>query len=202
MEFDDLEFDHDYTVMALDHHASPSVDHTFARKEAADSGTAGINVRIPVKSSDQILAEVRTADGGSWRGLFEPFPEGISGLFGTPNSHIICVIATGQGFWVPVNAPERFDIIRSVPIKQVIPVAELALLVFVDYDRVTGYAAEGFSRQTPSLSFSGIRVDRIQVNVMHGDAWDAPNGRHVEFRVDLRDGSLTGGSSPDLLGLL
>ena len=42
----------------------------------------------------------------------------------------------------------------------------------------------------------GIEIDEVSDTTILGKSWDAPNEQHVQFSVDLTDGSHKGGSSP------
>jgi hypothetical protein len=134
--------------------------------------------------------------GQRWVGRFEGGAGGITGAFATPNPGVVCIVVSGQGFWVPVESPAQFELVRATPIKTVLAVG-LRLMVFVDNTRLAAYADNGFRWMTTDLSWDGIRVTEVGQDQIRGIGFDSPSNREVPFLVATTDGSSEGGSSPD-----
>lgn len=128
MQLVTLGFDASYDVERLDR-TPPSKMYEFARPRQ----TAG---ELVLETGFVTLHfEVAPLGRRPWIGAFECGPGGLTGLFATPSPDVLCVVAQGQGFWVPVLEPERFEITRSFPVKRVISVPGEPILVLVDYTR-------------------------------------------------------------------
>jgi len=134
--------------------------------------------------------------GSAWTGSFEDGPGGCSGLFATPSPDTVCVVSKGQGFMVNVNQPERWETVRSIPIKSVLSIPQYSVLIFVDYTRLSAYGEKGLLWVTTDLSWDGLQITSVDGNKVQGTGWDAPQDSEVVFVVDIKDGSSTGGSSP------
>jgi hypothetical protein len=139
---------------------------------------------------------VGPASGEPWVGRFEEGAEGISGTFATPSPDVLCVVAKGLGFWVPVNEPTSYTHVRSHPIKQVMRVPNRELVIFVDYTKLTAYSPNGFNWVSKDLSWDGIENVDVSNDVIRGEGWDSPAGCRRLFVVDVLTGKASGGSSP------
>ena len=99
-----------------------------------------------------------------------------------------------------MQAPASYDMIRSIPIRDVLVVPEEPKLVFVDHTRLAAYGPRGFLWLTDDLSWDGLRVTDVTASMIRGTAWDSPANREVSFSVDTEDGASEGGASPARYG--
>ena len=171
--------------------------YTFdcAQKEA---GAGDLVLRT---SASSVSLRIKPLSGQAWVGQFRQGAEGITGVFATPSPDVLCVIARGTGYWVPVLEPTQFQLMPSVPIREVLPVNIHRLLIFVDYTTIAAYGPSGRVWITPDLSWDGLQIDNISHDVIFGSGWDSPAARRVPFSVDLITGAAHGGSSPSLYGI-
>jgi len=197
MELDRLEYWNNYDVNVLLAEPAPANTHSFFPKRVPPSEAGELALEIPTNKSDWLFLKLQDYEGGSWTGEFEPGVEGISGLYATPSESVLCIVTRGQGYWVPVCTPQTYEVIPSTPIKKVIAVPEAELMIFVDFVRLTAYNADGFAWQTDSLSWDGLKIVEVLRHEINGVAWDAPDNKEVPFSVDVKNGSHTGGSSPE-----
>jgi hypothetical protein len=151
-------------------------------------------------SSQHLVLQVTPDGGGQWVGEFWGGAEGLDGVFATPNADTLCVVVKGQGYWVPVRAPTAFDVVRSIPIKRVLPIRSPAVLIFVSYTRLSAYGPQGFMWTTEDLSWDGLEILDVGAGTVRGTAWDSPAGRDTPFSVDIATGKAEGGSSPAKYG--
>jgi hypothetical protein len=80
----------------------------------------------------------------------------------------------------------------------VLVLAEHGLLIFVGFHAMVAWGREGLAWQTARLSWEGIRVTGVRADengtaVLHGFGWNLTTDKEVEFAVDLRTGTHTGG---------
>lgn len=197
MELDILEYQILYDVDALQSEPASGTTHSFFLDRKPPSEAGELVLEIPTNKSDWLCLKLQDYEGGSWTGEFEPGVEGISGLYATPSESVLCVVARGQGYWVPVHTPQAYEVIPSTPIKKVIAVPKAELMIFVDFVRLTAYNPDGFAWQTESLSWDGLKIVEVLRHEIKGVAWDAPDNKEVLFSVDVKNGSHTGGSSPE-----
>jgi len=109
----------------------------------------------------------------------------------------LCVVLKGQGYWVPIGSPKAFEVVCSLPIKEVIAVPKGDKMIFVDYVRIAAYGESGFLWQTNSLSWDGLKIIKVTSTKISGIAWDAPNNKEVDFFVNIENGASEGGASPE-----
>lgn len=146
--------------------------------------------------SQGLVIKVVPNSGIPWIGNFQ-FGDGtLSEVYSTPSEQIVCVVAKGQGYLVPVNRPVEYQIVKSYPIKEVFPVPQRRLVVFADFTKLSAYGAD-FVWVTSRLSWDGLKITSVTSELIQGLAWDSPLDKEVEFFVDVRTGRHTGGSSPD-----
>ena len=93
-------------------------------------------------------------------------------------------------------APATFELVRAIPIKEVIPVIERRVLIFVNFTRLAAYGVNGCLWRTGELSWDGLEIGEVGAKTVQGSGWDSPAGRRVPFCVDLDTGKAEGGSSP------
>lgn len=195
MKLTDLGFAVDYRVERLDHRPRGSVREFRQPRRSARAGELVLET-----GSEYLWLEVIPVDGESWIGGFECGPGRLTGLFATPSPDVVCVVAKGQGFWVPVLAPGDVEIIRSIPIEDVIAVPGKRVLVFADYTELEAYGGGGSLWRTERLSWDGLKITKVTAEVIRGTAWDSPANRDVAFSVDTETGASEGGSSPAKYG--
>ena len=151
---------------------------------------------------DGLIVRVVPELGNAWVGIFAFGKEsrrGVSGLYTCPQSDWICVVASGQGYWVNVHDPTDTELVPLTPILGVLPVPSEGLLAFYDFTRLIALGVGGVAWKTPSLSWDGLEEVRAIGGVICGKAWDSPREQWVAFEVELDSGSYCGGSSPELL---
>lgn len=169
----------------------------FRRPDPVTTPAAGIALRT---AAQRVILEVAPEGGEQWIGEFWGGAEGLDGVFATPNADTLCVVVKGQGYWVPVREPTAFDVVRSIPIKRVLPVENPAVLIFVNYTRLSAYGPQGFMWITEDLSWDGLEILDVAEGAVRGTAWDSPAGRDTPFSVDIATGKAEGGSSPAKYG--
>jgi hypothetical protein len=167
------------------------------RRPSTDTSAAGIDLLI---ATQHIVLEVNSEAGEQWFGKFWGGAEGLDGVFATPNDEVLCVVVRGQGYWVLVNEPTTFEVVRSIPIKRVLPVHNPNVLIFVSYTRLSAYGPQGFMWTTEDLSWDGLQILDVTASTIRGTAWDSPAGRDTPFSVDIATGKAEGGSSPAKYG--
>lgn len=198
MEINTLEYWNDYDVEALqDAPSKNAAVFTFKQRREPAIEPGQISLEVPLHLSDWLTLKVRKGDN-SWVGRFEPGVDGLTGVYATPCESVLCVVVCGQGYWIPVDSPEDYKVIPSVPIKKVIAVPKAEIMIFVDFVRLTAYNRSGLAWQTPSLSWDGLKINKVTQDLIEGQGWDAPNNCDVKFAVKVSDGEYTGGSSPEL----
>ena len=190
-----LGFETSYSVEHLEGRPAGNVRH-FRRPRRA----AGADELVLETGSESLWFEVIPVGSELWVGGFECGPGGVTGLFATPSPSVLCVVAKGQGFWVPVLSPANYEMIRSIPIQEVVVVPGVRKLIFVDHTRLAAYGPSGFLWITDDISWDGLKVTEITTEVIRGTAWDSPANREVPFSVDTESGVSEGGSSPAKYG--
>jgi hypothetical protein len=161
----------------------------------AQPEVGGLVLDLPTCS---LLVEVIPSYGGEpWQGRFVQGPGGVTGLWATPSPTTLCVVASGQGYWVPVLVPQGFSEVRCNPVKKVFAVPGRSIIVFASYTELAGYGPTGLLWVTQRLSWDGLTITDVTEHHIRGLAWDSPADSEVPFVVDVDTGEHQGGSSPE-----
>ncbi len=167
--------------------------HQFQWKRAQPAaGTLVLEV-----PSDALFVEVIPYDGELWQGAFLQGLGGVSGLYATPSPTTLCVVARGQGYWVPVLIPTDFLEVWCNPVKSVFAIPDRSIVVFASYTELAAYGPSGMLWLTDRLSWDGLKITEVTAQHVRGFAWDSPANREVPFIVDAETGKHEGGSSPE-----
>ncbi len=196
MNFETLGFECDYDVQLLGslHGREPDYNFAFPRL-TSEHGVLSFDTHMP--GTNACILEVKTGNDNVWSGRFERVPEGISGFYATPARNTVLIVIEGRGYWVPTREPATYEVVATIPIRQVIRVPGRDIVLLVDFVRMEAYGPEGLLWQTNSLSWDGLQITEVNSTTIRGLAWDSPADSHVEFRVDTLTGVATGGSSPE-----
>lgn len=125
-------------------------------------------------------------------------PSMPTGVFACPNPSELCAVAGGYAYIIDTASPDRSTHIPLKPVVEVLVLADHGLLVFVGFHAIVAWGREGLVWQTARLSWEGIRITGVQTDEagaarLHGFGWNMMTDKEVEFSVDLRTGTHTGG---------
>jgi hypothetical protein len=148
-----------------------------------------------------LLVEVHPARGGTFLATCAlGFSDAAmpTAVFACPNSRELCAVAGGYAYLIDTAEPERSTHIALKPVADVLVLAEHGLLLFVGFHAMVAWGREGIAWETTRLSWEGIRVVGVReseggVAVLCGFGWNLKTDKEVEFTVDLRTGTHTGG---------
>jgi hypothetical protein len=116
------------------------------------------------------------------------------GLWSCPNPAQLCAIAGGYAFLVESSDPQHWEQVPYRPVTAVHPAMDAGLIIFAGFHQLWALGREGKAWETGKLSWEGVRVTHIAKDRLTGFGWDLQTDREVEFTVDLRTGSHTGGA--------
>ncbi len=194
-KFDDLGFTTDYGASIASQGATsafPLYEFEWRRQQPSPD-----ELSFETPRGDELVVDVFPLNGDPWQGKFLCGEGGVTGLFGTPCHDVLCVVANGQGYWVPVCDPQRFEEVLCVPVKHVLAVPERSLIAFGSFTELVAYGSAGWRWRTSRLSWDGLTSLDVSADRVTGMAWDAPNDKEVTFSVNVENGQHEGGSSPE-----
>jgi hypothetical protein len=118
----------------------------------------------------------------------------ITGLFPTPDPHLLCVVEGGTGFLVDVREPATYQEIHSDgPITAATPVQRSGKLVLTTPWSIMAIDHNGISWRTSRLAIESLRIDEVDDGWLRGVA--DPNGDEPrDFAIDLSSGRHIGGA--------
>ena len=146
---------------------------------------------------DGLLVKVVPQGGEPWIGCFGfGDTSGPTKVYSSPQKGMVCVVSRGDGYIVSVEDPTQYERVKLCPILGAYPVSEQNLIVFHNFTDFVAYGVKGLAWRSKRISYDGIKVDRLEDGFLFGQAWDAPTGKDVCFRLDLRTGIHEGGSYP------
>ena len=147
------------------------------------------------RGREGFVVEVRLGNE-RWVGNFQRGDGKLSGIYPTPSSGHVCVIASGRGYWVSTSSPARYDIVEAYPVQDVLTIPDLLLLIFVDYTALAAYGPDGLRWRSSRVSWDGIRISHADANGIEGRGWDASTEQEVGFFVHTVTGRAEGGAAP------
>jgi len=118
------------------------------------------------------------------------------GLWSCPDPGQLCAVAGGYAYVVRADEPKQWMQVPYRPVTSVHPAVESGLLIFAGFHRLWALGSTGQAWETERLSWEGVRVTEVGGGQLHGFGWDMATDTEIPFRVNLRDGSHTGGSGP------
>lgn len=186
---DALTFPHDWRteVLAQPPLIAPARQFTYPHQVAGEEDALA-------RGALQVL--VHPAGGGDFLAtcaLGFTNPAMPTGIFACPNPRELCAVAGGYGYVLDTAAPERSTHIQLKPVAEVIPLATASLLLFVGFHAIVAWGREGPAWQTARLSWEGIRITGVEGGELRGFGWNLKTDKEVDFAVDLRTGTHTGG---------
>jgi hypothetical protein len=190
----DLEFPHEWRaeVLAKPPLIAPARQFTYPQQVAGEEDAM---------ARGALLVQVHPAAGGTFLAtcaLGFTDPSMPTGIFACPNPREMCAVAGGYAYVLDTAAPERATHIPLKPVVEVLVLAEHGLLGFVGFHAMVAWGREGLAWQTARLSWEGIRITGVRMDEngtaqLQGFGWNLSTDKEVEFSVDLRTGTHTGG---------
>jgi hypothetical protein len=119
-----------------------------------------------------------------------------SGVSPCPNPRELCAIAGGYAYIIDTSAPERSAQIPLRPVVELLSHGEPALLLFVGFQSIAAWGAQGLAWHSARLSHEGIRITAMEHAELRGLGWDLHTDKEILFTVDLRTGKHTGSPFP------
>jgi len=145
---------------------------------------------------DGLLVQIRPTRGESWLGTFafgQVTPEGVSGVFTTPNPQQVCVVSRGQGYLVNTWEPSDWQAVRATPIISIHPIPSQHLIVFADHTTLIAYGHSGVQWKTARLSWDHLHITEVTDKTIKGEFWNIRSEAKEYFVVDLMTGGHQGG---------
>jgi len=139
---------------------------------------------------------VRPSSGGTFLAtcaLGFTDPAMPTGVFACPNPREMCAVAGGYAYVIDTMQPERCTHIALKPVVEVQTLVAQKLLLFVGFHSIVAWGHDGLVWESARLSWEGIRITRIEGNVLHGTGWNLMTDREVAFSLDLFTGQHQGG---------
>lgn len=182
-----------------------TAEHDFEYRVLSElpGGASEKIVYIPNDGSgvrrDGVLVKFLPDSGEPWIGIFafgDMLPGGECQVYPGPGRNHLTILAKGDAYIASPNNPASFIHVKSCPAIYAVPVPSRNLILFHDYTEIVAYNENGLAWETARISWDEIEIDEVSDTTIFGNSWDAPNEKHVQFSVDLTDGSHQGGSSP------
>jgi hypothetical protein len=145
---------------------------------------------------DGILLQVRPAHGQAWLGTFEfgqVSPQGVSGIFTTPDPQRMCVVSKGAGYFVSTTTPTEWEAICARPIIDVRSISAHGIIVFANFTELVAYGSAGVHWRTKRLTWDSLNITEVTDAFIKGEFWDIRTEATANFIVDLATGTHQGG---------
>ncbi len=119
-------------------------------------------------------------------------PSVPSGIWTSPNPNEICAVSGGYAYLIDTAAPEQFTMIPYRPVLEVRAAPEQGLLLFVGHHKILAWGQSGQAWESPKLSDEGVKIERIDLDVLHGMGWEMVSDKEAPFMLSLSDGRRIG----------
>jgi hypothetical protein len=182
------------------------LDQTFPQDYVCEvepnlDGREGKRWYFPVGSfvggQDGVTVRVTSTEGESWIGTFafgKIAPNGLSGVFTTPNPKRILVVAKGDGYLVDTDNPEKWERAATTPTIDVRSVKKLGIITLASFTCLVAYDNKGLLWKTRQLSWDNLKVVSLTEGELTGEYWDVRSESKQGFIVDLKTGVSIGGA--------
>jgi hypothetical protein len=178
----DLAFPADYDVRALEELPARPAAIEFARTGRVGDGG--------------VLIEVIAPTGAVWSGVVANAPESVgaghSGIYATPSSGQVCVVARGDAYFIDTADPARWWVLEDTPVVAVRSAPSDGVLVVATPWRVIGVGPEGVKWRTSRIAIDGIEFGQVSEGRLTGTA-DPQDYEPREFVIELDSGYHRGG---------
>lgn len=105
------------------------------------------------------VVRVQPAGAEEWGGTFASGGlGGLSGVYGCPSRHHLCVVADGLVYIVDVTKPRAGAVVAHDQVRQVAKVAEHDLVLFVRFIDIVALGLAGTAWRTERLVVDDLRV--------------------------------------------
>lgn len=116
-----------------------------------------------------------------------------TGVWSCPDPASLCAVAGGYAYVIDTQTPARFQQVDYRPVTEVRPLPEAGLLLFASFHSVEAWGSAGRAWRTQRLSWEGVRLGDVIGQTLQGWGWEMRSDTEVEFTIDLKTGSHTGG---------
>jgi hypothetical protein len=179
-------FHHDYSVQVLEE-LPPGEASVFYFPGGSKKG-----------GRDGLLLSIKPDKGQEWVGVFAfgGFGGGQTCISSTPDANTLCVVSSGAAYLVRAGDPSLNSQLPVVPVTDFRPLPERGVIIVADYTTIGALGGGGLLWRTGRLSWDGISITHVGPDFLEGEGWDPTTSTRPPFKVDLRTGEHSGGSSP------
>tara|TARA_R110002020_G_scaffold466285_2_gene688736 strand:- start:1825 stop:2379 length:555 start_codon:yes stop_codon:yes gene_type:complete len=145
---------------------------------------------------DGVIVQINPEHGETWIGIFafgNVSKNGALGVYTTPHSNKLCVVANGAGYIVSSDNPEKWEEIKSIPIIDARISKAQNLLIFADYTGLIAYNDNGVKWKTRRLAWDNLKIIELSDDYIKGEYFDIRSDRDEFFEVNLVSGISKGG---------
>ncbi len=142
--------------------------------------------------SEGLVVRFTTDDDSSWTGNFQPGLNGCQRIIRHPNGHDFVVISSGQGYIVNPSDPASWNHFGGC-IEYVFELSDYGAVLFGNGLWFELLGIDGTLWKSRRISWDGMCDSAISYPYLTGKSW-FPDDRWVDFKLDLSDGSVEGGS--------
>jgi hypothetical protein len=136
--------------------------------------------------------------GEPWIGRFDggyPSPKAVTLVTNGAHGDDLVVVNRGAGFVVSATRPDEALDLQVTPVVGVAVDRAAGLVLVADFTSVTAVGPTG-KLWTVDVSWDGVELAGVDNGVLAGRGWDAPEGRHVPFAVEVATGRILNGPTP------
>lgn len=147
-------------------------------------------------NKDGMIVQINPERREAWIGIFgfgNISKNGVSGVYTTPHSNKLCVIANGAGYIVSSDNPKNWEEIKYIPIIDARISKAQKLIIFADYTELIAYNDSGVKWKTKRLSWDNLKIIELSDNYIKGEYYDIRSEVNEFFEVDLVSGISKGG---------
>jgi hypothetical protein len=170
----------------------PSRHFTYPHEaEEVERGALELLVRSPSESADESDPERPpcTQEFLATCALGFRDPSVPTGVWTSPNPRELCAVSGGYAYIVDTTDPRHFTMIPYRPVLEVRAVPEQNLLLFVGHRSILAWGSNGKAWESQKLSDEGVKIERIDRDVLHGTGWEMMSDKEIPFTIDLQSGS-------------
>jgi hypothetical protein len=148
-------------------------------------------------SRSNCLIRVKATGRSPWVGRFAgdyDEPPAISAVTSSGDPARVLVVCAGRGYVVNAERPQQFDDVPCYPVCGIRSVPELNLIVLSNFTDIVAYGSNGLAWDARGVVSDGLRIERIQQEILTAVGLDASTGQTITLEVNLLTGNISAGA--------
>lgn len=144
-----------------------------------------------VQARKRCVVAFELDSGDGWIGRFVgdyDEPPAISLVCSAADPDRAFVVCAGRGYYVRVDRPDQFEVVRCFPVCSVEVVKETPAIIFGSFTHIASYGSRGLSWRSNALVSDDLRIVEANERIISIEGTNAPSGSTVRLLLESKTG--------------